>query len=123
MFADGLISRTVIVYDLYESQRSEPASRRTVTQNDRQIQTTAGRVTDPQGLKEAIRHAKGEFTLKTTTLERPDRPPELDAGELTKLRLKSGMSQSVFAQVLNVSVKTVQRWEQGHASRRRRHWN
>ena len=66
------------------------------------------------GLEEGIRHAKGEITLKTTTLEVPDRPPEVGAEELTKLRLASGMSQAVFARLLNVSTKTVQSWEQGH---------
>jgi putative transcriptional regulator len=65
------------------------------------------------GLEEAIRHAKGEITLKTTTLEIPDRPPEVGAKELTKVRLESGMSQAVFARMLNVSTKTVQSWEQG----------
>jgi putative transcriptional regulator len=59
------------------------------------------------GLEEAIRHAKGEITLKTTTLETPDRPPADDAEELTKLRLTSGMSQAVFARILNVSTKTI----------------
>jgi putative transcriptional regulator len=66
------------------------------------------------GLEEGIRHAKGEITLKTTTLEMPDRPPEVGAEELTELRLASGMSQDVFARMLNVSTKTVQSWEQGH---------
>jgi putative transcriptional regulator len=66
-----------------------------------------------KGLEEAIRHAKGEITLKTTTLEGPDRPPEVGAAELTKLRLASGMSQAVFARLLNVSTKTIQSWEQG----------
>jgi putative transcriptional regulator len=65
------------------------------------------------GPEEAIRHAKGEITLKTATLAMPDRPPEVGADKLTKLRLKSGMSQSVFARMLNVSTKTVQSWEQG----------
>lgn len=65
------------------------------------------------GLEEAILHAKGEITLKTTTLEMPDRPPEVGADELTRLRLASGMSQAVFARLLNVSTKTVQSWEQG----------
>jgi len=65
------------------------------------------------GLEEGIRHAKGEINLKTTTLEIPDRPPEVGGDELTKLRLKSGMSQAVFARMLNVSTKTVQSWEQG----------
>ena len=45
------------------------------------------------GLEEGIRHAKGEITLKTTIVEMPDRPPEVGAEELTKLRLKNGMSQ------------------------------
>jgi hypothetical protein len=45
-----------------------------------------------KGLEEAIRHAKGEITLKTTTLEMPDRPPEIDASELIRLRLGRGMS-------------------------------
>jgi putative transcriptional regulator len=66
-----------------------------------------------KGLEEAIRHAKGEITLKTTTLEGPDRPPDVGAAELTKLRLASGMSQAVFARLLNFSTKTVQSWEQG----------
>jgi putative transcriptional regulator len=66
-----------------------------------------------KGLEEAIQHAKGEITLKTYTLERPDPPPEIKADELTKLRLESKMSQAVFAQVLNVSTKTIQSWEQG----------
>jgi putative transcriptional regulator len=65
------------------------------------------------GLEEGIRHAKGEITLKTTTLEIPDRPPQVSADELTKLRLKSGMSQAVFARMLNVPTKTVQSWERG----------
>jgi putative transcriptional regulator len=65
------------------------------------------------GLEEGIRHAKGEITLKSTTLELPDRPPEVGAAELTKVRLASGMSQAVFARLLNVSTKTVQSWEQG----------
>ena len=64
-------------------------------------------------MQEGIRHAKGEITLKTTTLEMPDRPPEIAPKEVTSLRLKSGMSQAVFARVLNVSAKTVQSWEQG----------
>ena len=66
-----------------------------------------------KGLAEAIRHAKGEITLKTTTLEMPDPAPDVGAHELTRLRLESGMSQSVFARLLNVSTKTVQSWEQG----------
>src|SRR5262245_17217802 len=76
-----------------------------------------------KGLEEAIRHARGEITLKTTVVELPDDPPEIDSATLVALRGKSRMSQAVFARLLNVSTKTVQSWEQGlrspsHASRR-----
>ena len=66
-----------------------------------------------KGLEEAIRHAKGEVTLKTTTLELPDRPPEVGAEDVTRIRLDNKMSQAVFARLLNVSPKTVQSWEHG----------
>jgi len=65
-----------------------------------------------RGLVAAIRHANAAITLKTTTLEMPDRPPEVGVRELTKLRLKSGMSQAIFARLFNVSTKAVQSREQ-----------
>ena len=65
------------------------------------------------GLETAIQHARGEITLKTYTLELPDPPPQVGTDELTKLRLECGISQAIFARVLNVSPKTVQSWEQG----------
>ncbi len=63
------------------------------------------------GLTEAVQFAKGELTLRTVQV--PDPPPAITAKEVTSLRTKSGMSQAVFARVLNVSTKTVQSWEQG----------
>jgi putative transcriptional regulator len=66
-----------------------------------------------KGLEEAIQHARGEMILRTTTVEMPSPPPPVGPGELTKLRLGRRMSQAVFARVLNVSVKTIQSWEQG----------
>lgn len=76
-----------------------------------------------KGLEEAIRHARGEITLKTTAVELPAKPPEIDAPTLVAIRNQSRMSQAVFARLLNVSTKTIQSWEQGvrtpsHASRR-----
>jgi putative transcriptional regulator len=76
-----------------------------------------------KGLEEAIRHARGEITLKTTVVGLPDEPPEIDAPTLVAIRDQSRMSQAIFARLLNVSSKTVQSWEQGlrtpsHAARR-----
>src|SRR6476469_9619844 len=63
------------------------------------------------GLREGIAHAKGELNLKT--IEVPEPPPKIDAKTLVALREEAGMSQGVFAKMLFVSAKTVQRWEQG----------
>ena len=44
----------------------------------------------------------------------PQRPPRISTAEVSaSLRERIGMSQAVFAGVLNVSTKTVQSWEQG----------
>lgn len=64
-----------------------------------------------QGLEQALAHAKGELTLKTVTVSTD--APEIDARTLAAMRTAAGMSQGVFAQVLNVSTKTLQSWEQG----------
>ena len=64
-----------------------------------------------KGLEEGIRYARGEINLRTTIL--PERPPKMEARDIVRLRERCKMSQIVFACVLNVSVKTVQSWEQG----------
>jgi len=63
------------------------------------------------GLTEAVRFAKGELTLRTVQFPAP--PPKIAPKDVASLRAKTGMSQAVFARVLNVSTKTVQSWEQG----------
>jgi putative transcriptional regulator len=64
-----------------------------------------------QGLRESLAHARGELTLRTTTLPMP--PPAVSPARVAKIRHRLGMSQAVFAALLNVSKKTVQSWEQG----------
>lgn len=63
------------------------------------------------GLKDGIAHARGEVTLRTTDLPAP--APELSKTRVAAIRKKVGMSQAVFATVLNVPTKTLQSWEQG----------
>jgi putative transcriptional regulator len=67
-----------------------------------------------EGLKQGIAHARGELTLKTTTLPAP--APRLSKTRVIAIRKKTGMSQSVFASFLNVPKKTLQSWEQGARS-------
>lgn len=64
-----------------------------------------------QSLEEALEHAEGKRELRTTVIPPP--PPKRTAKEIASLRDKLGFSQAVFAKGLNVSVKTVQSWEQG----------
>ena len=60
---------------------------------------------------EGLEHAEGKRNLRVTTLPRP--PKKLSSGEIAKIRSQAKLSQSVFARYLNVSIKTVQSWEQG----------
>ena len=66
-----------------------------------------------KSLEEGIQHLRGEITLRTTVVELPDPPPGIGPVGLSRLREGRKMSQAVFAQLLNVSAKTVQSWEQG----------
>lgn len=62
--------------------------------------------------KQALEHAQGKRKdLRTTVLPLP-----LEAmyrKEIVELRERLKFSQAVFAKHLNISVKTVQSWEQG----------
>ena len=64
-----------------------------------------------KGLTESIAYSKRELTLVTTELPAP--PPKAQPKDIVSLRKQYRMSQAVFAAVVNVSVKTVQSWEQG----------
>lgn len=64
-------------------------------------------------LNEAIQYHKGKKNLKTLDLVIPDPPNPMRAKDIVKLRASLKMSQSIFSEILNVSVKTVQAWEAG----------
>ena len=61
------------------------------------------------GMKEALAHARGKATLKTTT------PPpllrQLRPAEIASIRRKLNASVPVFAAYLNVTPVTVRSWE------------
>lgn len=58
-----------------------------------------------EGIKEIQQHKRGEISLKTNELSEPS-PPQV-------IRSKLNMSQSAFAGLLGVSMRTLQDWEQG----------
>ncbi len=61
---------------------------------------------------QALEHAQGKRNdLRTTIL--PRSPKKMTKKEIALLRENLKCSQAVFARSLNVSVKTIQAWEQG----------
>src|SRR5688572_29735660 len=65
-----------------------------------------------QSLDQALRYSRGEqINARTTTLPAPLEP--MTQQEIIELRAQFNCSQAVFASLLNVSVKTLQAWEQG----------
>lgn len=62
--------------------------------------------------EQALQHARGErHDLRTTVRVAPPKP--MKKREIIKLRRQLNLSQVLFADIMNVSVKTVQAWEQG----------
>jgi putative transcriptional regulator len=59
--------------------------------------------------REALEHAQGKRSLRTTTLPLPPKP--LNGRAVKRLRATLHASQAVFARYLNVSTKLVQAWE------------
>lgn len=58
---------------------------------------------------EALEHAQGKRSLRTTTLPLP--PKSLNGRGVKRVRASLHASQAVFARYLNVSTKLVQAWE------------
>lgn len=69
-----------------------------------------------ESARQAQEHAGGKRELRTTRLPPP--LPPIDKTEVVKIREALNFSQAVFAKYLNVSVRTVQSWEQGIGNRR-----
>ena len=67
-----------------------------------------------QGLQEAIDYEKGNGEARVKTfMIMPVK--EYTNTEIREIRLKSGMTQSVFAAYMGVSKKTVEAWEGGRS--------
>lgn len=65
-------------------------------------------------LKEALAYEKGKIgNLRVTKRLIPPTPQQMSNTAIASLRSKLQCSQSIFAKLLNVSVKTIQAWEQG----------
>ena len=64
------------------------------------------------GLEEAVAYEQG--TLEVQTKKMTVRPvSHYEAEEIKDIRIKTGMTQAIFAEFMGVSVKTVVAWESG----------
>lgn len=72
-----------------------------------------------EGLEEAIAYEKGHSKkarakkLRIDTSDVPLQPKEYHANDIKRLRNKLNCSQNLLAAYLNVSLNTIQAWEQG----------
>jgi putative transcriptional regulator len=66
-----------------------------------------------KSLEEAVAYTQGKLELRTSIIEIPEPPTEYKPKQIKKIREVNQYSQSIFAKVLNVSVKTIQSWESG----------
>jgi len=64
------------------------------------------------GLNQAIEYEKGNLKAKTRTLSITP-IEEFTASEIKDIRKNAGLTQSLFAKYLGVSLKTVEAWESG----------
>ncbi len=65
-----------------------------------------------QGLQEAVDYERGQGEARVKTyMIMPVK--EFSGTEIRDIRLKSGMTQSVFAAYMGVSKKTIEAWEGG----------
>ncbi len=64
-----------------------------------------------ESLNQVLKHRSGKIELRTTTLPKP--PSPMSKRQILRLRNNLNFSQAVFAKALNVSIKTIQAWEQG----------
>lgn len=67
------------------------------------------------GLEQAIDYERGKGTAKVTTFVIPP-IKKYNSTEVKTVRNKAGMTQTVFADYLGVSKKTVEAWERGRSA-------
>ncbi|HEY4832447.1 MAG TPA: helix-turn-helix domain-containing protein [Waddliaceae bacterium] len=65
-----------------------------------------------EALSEALEFVRGNVKVRTKEIFIPDSPKNYRAEEIKKLRSKLGITQNDLASWLNVSLNTVQAWEQ-----------
>lgn len=67
-----------------------------------------------EGIEAMRLHREGKISLRTHVID--DRPnPPVDAGTIRETRESLNLSRGVFARCLRISLRTLEKWEQGLA--------
>lgn len=66
-----------------------------------------------EALDEALEFVRGQKKLRTKEIFVPDAPKNYKSKDIKNLRLNLGFTQQELALWLNISLNTVQAWEQG----------
>ena len=69
-----------------------------------------------RSLEEVLAYKQGKMKLRTEYIEIPEPPAEYKPKKIKEIRESNNYTQSIFARILNVSIKTVQSWESGQRS-------
>jgi len=65
------------------------------------------------GLNEALEYSKGNLPKVKTRTVTITPVPKYDASKIKEIRKSLNLTQMIFAEVLGVSIKTVEAWESG----------
>ncbi len=65
------------------------------------------------GLNESLEYSKGKLPSVKRRKVSISPIPKYDASKIKQIRLSLNLSQTIFAEALGVSVKTVEAWESG----------
>lgn len=65
-----------------------------------------------QGLSEAVEYTKGTLAADTTEISATPLP-DIQGTDICDIRMSLNMTQVAFAQIMGVSVETVEAWEDG----------
>lgn len=66
-----------------------------------------------EGLEDILEYQKGKKNLRKRVIDIPEPAANYSANDIKRIRESLNYPQSIFAQFLNVSTRTVESWESG----------
>lgn len=67
-----------------------------------------------ESASEAVKYTKGIGSLSQKRVSLIEEPVSYSKSKIKRIRLKLGVSQSIFAKIFGESISAIQKWEQGN---------